>query len=109
MKAVARNLYITTDDGSYVRQGMVTDVIDDLVQKEGKKYDLAVIIGPVIMMKFGALTTKKYDIPTIVSMNPIMIDGTGMCGACRLIVDGEVKFACVVLCSFYIVLNLSYI
>ena len=69
MKAVAGNLYITTDDGSYVRQGMVTDVIDDLVQKEDKKYDLAVIIGPVIMMKFGALTTKKYDIPTIVSMN----------------------------------------
>lgn len=95
MKAVAGNLYITTDDGSYVRQGMVTDVIDDLIQKEGKKYHLAVIIGPVIMMKFGALTTKKYDIPTIVSMNTIMIDGTGMCGACRLIVDGEVKFACV--------------
>ena len=95
MREVAGNLYITTDDGSYVRQGMVTDVIDDLVQKEGKKYDLAVIIGPVIMMKFGALTTKKYDIPTVVSMNPVMIDGTGMCGACRLIVDGEVKFACV--------------
>lgn len=94
MEAVAGNLYITTDDGSYGRSGMVTKVIDDLVA-EGKTYTRCVAIGPMIMMKFCCLTTKKYDIPTIVSMNPIMVDGTGMCGACRVIVGGEVKFACV--------------
>ena len=95
MKEVAGNLYITTDDGSYGRSGMVTKVIEDLIETEGKKYDVCVAIGPMIMMKFVCLTTKKYDLPTIVSMNPIMVDGTGMCGACRLTVDGEVKFACV--------------
>ncbi len=95
MKAVAGNLYITTDDGSYGRSGMVTKVIEDLIGKEGKQYDVCVAIGPMIMMKFVCLTTKKYDLPTVVSMNPIMVDGTGMCGACRLTVDGEVKFACV--------------
>ncbi len=95
MKAVSGNLYITTDDGSYGRSGMVTKVIDDLIGEEGKRYDLCVAIGPMIMMKFVCLTTKKYDLPTTVSMNPIMVDGTGMCGACRLTVDGEVKFACV--------------
>ncbi len=95
MKAVAGNLYVTTDDGSYGRSGMVTKVIDDLISQEGKSYDMCVAIGPMIMMKFVCLTTKKYDLPTIVSMNPIMVDGTGMCGACRLTVDGEVKFACV--------------
>lgn len=95
MKAVAGNLYITTDDGSYGRSGMVTKVIEDLINEEGKTYDVCVAIGPMIMMKFVCLTTKKYDLPTIVSMNPIMVDGTGMCGACRLTVDGEVKFACV--------------
>lgn len=94
MKEVC-NLYVTTDDGSYVRKGMGTDVLRDLVQNQGKEYDLCVAIGPMIMMKFTCLTTKKYDIPTIVSMNPIMVDGTGMCGACRVIVGGEVKFACV--------------
>jgi len=94
MEAVAGNLYITTDDGSYGRQGLVTKVIDDLIA-DGKKYDICVAIGPMIMMKFACLTTKKYDIYTIVSMNPIMVDGTGMCGACRVTVDGEVKFACV--------------
>ena len=94
MKKVAGNLYITTDDGSYGRSGMVTKVIDDLIA-EGKHYDVCVAIGPLIMMKFTCLTTKKYDLPTIVSMNPIMVDGTGMCGACRLTVDGKVKFACV--------------
>ena len=94
MEAVAGNLYITTDDGSYGRSGMVTKVIDDLIA-EGKTYTRCVAIGPMIMMKFCCLTTKKYDIPTIVSMNPIMVDGTGMCGACRVIVGGEVKFACV--------------
>ena len=94
MEAVAGNLYITTDDGSYGRSGMVTKVIEDLVA-EGKKYDVCVSIGPMIMMKFCCLTTKKFDIPTIVSMNPIMVDGTGMCGACRLSVGDEIKFACV--------------
>lgn len=94
MKAVAGNLYITTDDGSYGRSGLVTKVIDDLMA-DGKKYDICVAIGPMIMMKFACITTKKYDIYTIVSMNPIMVDGTGMCGACRLTVDGQVKFACV--------------
>lgn len=95
MKAVAGNLYITTDDGSYQRKGMVTEVIKDLVQSEGIKYDLCIAIGPMIMMKFVCLLTKELGLPTIVSMNPIMVDGTGMCGACRLIVGDEVKFACV--------------
>lgn len=95
MKAVAGNLYITTDDGSYGRSGMVTKVIEDLVTQEGKSYDVCVAIGPMIMMKFCCLTTKKLNIPTVVSMNPIMVDGTGMCGACRLTVGDEVKFACV--------------
>lgn len=95
MSKVAGNLYITTDDGSYGRSGMVTKVIEDLVENEGKKYDLCVSIGPMIMMKFCCLATAKYDIPTIVSMNPIMVDGTGMCGACRLTVGDEVKFACI--------------
>ncbi len=95
MEAVSGNLYVTTDDGSYGRSGMVTKVIEDLIESEGRQYDLCVAIGPMIMMKFVCLTTKKYDLPTIVSMNPIMVDGTGMCGACRLTVDGEVKFACV--------------
>ena len=94
MKAVAGNLYITTDDGSYGRSGMVTKVIEDLAA-EGKTWDVCVSIGPMIMMKFCCLTTKKLGIPTIVSMNPIMVDGTGMCGACRLVVGDEVKFACV--------------
>ena len=94
-KSVAGNVYVTTDDGSYGRSGMVTKVIEDLVTKEGKTYDHCVAIGPMIMMKFCCLTTKKLGIPTIVSMNPIMVDGTGMCGACRVIVGDEVKFACV--------------
>lgn len=95
MRAVAGNVYITTDDGSYVRKGLVTDVITDLVENQGKHYDHCVSIGPMIMMKFCTLTTKKYNIPTVVSMNPIMVDGTGMCGACRLTVGDTVKFACV--------------
>jgi len=94
MEAVAGNLYVTTDDGSYGRHGMVTAVIEELVNA-GHKYDVCVAIGPMIMMKFVCLLTKKLEIPTIVSMNPIMVDGTGMCGACRLTVGGEVKFACV--------------
>jgi ferredoxin--NADP+ reductase len=94
MKAVAGELYVTTDDGSYGRSGMVTKVIEDLYA-EGKKYDVCIAIGPMIMMKFVCKLTKELNLPTIVSMNPIMVDGTGMCGACRLIVGGEVKFACV--------------
>ena len=94
MRKVAGNLYICTDDGSYGFSGMVTGMIEKLVE-EGKQYDLCVAIGPMIMMKFACLTTKKLNIPTIVSMNPIMVDGTGMCGACRVIVGDEVKFACV--------------
>jgi len=93
MKEVS-NLYVTTDDGSYGRSGMVTKVIEDLVA-EGKKYDLCVAIGPMIMMKFVAKLTGELGIPTIVSMNPIMVDGTGMCGACRVSVGNEIKFACV--------------
>lgn len=95
MKAVAGNLYVTTDDGSYGRSGMVTKTIQDLVEQEGKHYDLCVAIGPMIMMKFVCKTTEALNIPTIVSLNPIMVDGTGMCGSCRVTVGGEVKFACV--------------
>lgn len=89
------NLYLTTDDGSYGRSGMVTKVLEDLVTNEGHSYDLCICIGPMIMMKFVCLLTKKLEIHTIVSMNPVMVDGTGMCGGCRLMVGGEVKFACV--------------
>ena len=94
MRAVAGTLYITTDDGSYGRSGMVTKVIEDLV-KEGKRYDVCIAIGPMIMMKFVCKLTKELNLPTVVSLNPIMVDGTGMCGACRVLVDGKVKFACV--------------
>ena len=94
MEAVAGNLYVTTDDGSYGRSGMVTQTVKDLVE-EGKHYDVCIAIGPMIMMKFVCKLTKELDIPTVVSLNPIMVDGTGMCGACRVTVDGEVKFACV--------------
>lgn len=95
MKEVAGELYITTDDGSYGRKGMVTEVIRDLVENQKKHYDVCVAIGPMIMMKFVCLLTKDLGLHTIVSMNPVMVDGTGMCGACRLSVGGEVKFACV--------------
>jgi ferredoxin--NADP+ reductase len=94
MAAVAGNLYITTDDGSYGRSGMVTQTIKDLVA-EGNHYDVCIAIGPMIMMKFVCLLTKELEIPTVVSLNPIMVDGTGMCGACRVTVGGKVKFACV--------------
>ena len=94
MEAVAGNLYVTTDDGSYGRSGMVTQTLKDLVA-EGKQYDICIAIGPMIMMKFVCLLTKELGIPTVVSLNPIMVDGTGMCGACRVTVGGEVKFACV--------------
>ncbi len=89
------NVYYCTDDGSKGLKGVGTDMVNKLVKEEGKHYDRCVIIGPVIMMKFTSMATKELGIPTIVSMNPIMIDGTGMCGACRVMVDGEVKFACV--------------
>ncbi len=88
------NLHLCTDDGSYGFHGVGTAMLEKLVS-EGHHYDLCVAIGPMIMMKFACLTTKKLGIPTIVSMNPIMVDGTGMCGACRVLVGDEVKFACV--------------
>ncbi len=94
MKAVAGNLYITTDDGSYGRSGMVTQTLKDLYA-EGKTYDKCICIGPMIMMKFAVMLTKELNLPTIVSLNPIMVDGTGMCGACRVTIGDEVKFACV--------------
>lgn len=94
MKAVAGNLYVTTDDGSYGRRGMVTQTITDLIN-EGKHYDVCVAIGPMIMMKFVCKLTKELNLPTVVSLNPIMVDGTGMCGACRVTIGDEVKFACV--------------
>lgn len=95
MKAVTKNLYLTTDDGSFGFHGNVNDRIKALVKDEKKEYDLVVAIGPMIMMKYVCLLTKELGIKTIVSMNPIMVDGTGMCGACRVSVGGEVKFACV--------------
>lgn len=94
MRAASTNLYICTDDGSNGNKALVTDILKALIES-GKKYDAVIAIGPMIMMKFVCLTTKPYDIPTIVSMNSIMVDGTGMCGGCRLTVDGETKFACV--------------
>jgi hypothetical protein len=94
LKACSDNLYITTDDGSYGRKGFVTQVLDDLI-KEGKNYDHVLTIGPAIMMKNVVGVTRPYDIPTTVSMNSIMVDGTGMCGCCRLSVGGKMKFACV--------------
>lgn len=93
-KAVSDKLCMMTDDGSYGTKGLVTNALEDLI-KEGNQYDEVIAIGPLVMMKFVCLLTKKYDIKTIVSMNPIMIDGTGMCGGCRLTVGGETKFACV--------------
>ena len=94
MKAVAGNVYVCTDDGTYGFHGNGCQQLQALID-EGKHYDVCVAIGPMIMMKFVTILTKKLEIPTIVSMNPIMVDGTGMCGACRLMVGGEVKFACV--------------
>ena len=94
MEAVSGNYYPCTDDGSYGHAGMVTTMVEELVEK-GNKYDVCIAIGPMIMMKFVCLLTKKLEIPTVVSMNPIMVDGTGMCGACRLHVGDEIKFACV--------------
>ena len=94
MKRYAKNVYVCTDDGSFGFKGLVTDKLSELVAS-GEKYDICVAIGPVIMMKFVSKLTEKLGIEQIVSMNPIMVDGTGMCGACRLTVGNEVKFACV--------------
>ncbi|MBQ9460512.1 MAG: sulfide/dihydroorotate dehydrogenase-like FAD/NAD-binding protein [Clostridia bacterium] len=93
-RTVSSELHIMTDDGSYGTKGLVTNALEQLIN-EGSQYDEVIAIGPLIMMKFVCLLTKKYNIKTIVSMNPIMIDGTGMCGGCRLTVGGETKFACV--------------
>ncbi|MBR2060390.1 MAG: sulfide/dihydroorotate dehydrogenase-like FAD/NAD-binding protein [Tidjanibacter sp.] len=95
MRAVASNLYIATDDGSEGFHGLVTDLMKELIDNQGNHYDQVVAIGPMIMMKFVALATKPYGIKTIVSLNSIMVDGTGMCGACRVTVAGRTRFACV--------------
>lgn len=95
IRKVSKNLYVATDDGSYGFNGRVTDILNNLVEEKGKNYDEAIVIGPMIMMKFMCSLTKTLNIPTTVSLNPIMIDGTGMCGACRVTVGDKVKFACV--------------
>ena len=95
MEAVCDNLYICTDDGSAGFKGLVTAMLEKLVVEEGKKYTQAVAIGPMIMMKFATLTCKKLELPVIVSLNTLMVDGTGMCGACRVTVAGKTRFACV--------------
>lgn len=94
MKKVSEKVYVCTDDGSYGRKGLVTEQLKELLEAR-EKYDQAVAIGPMIMMKFVALTTKPFDLPLNVSLNTLMVDGTGMCGACRVTVGDEVKFACV--------------
>ena len=93
-KANSTKMVMMTDDGSYGEKGLVTAALERLIQ-EGNQYDEVIAIGPLVMMKFVCAVTKKYGIKTVVSMNPIMIDGTGMCGCCRLTVGGETKFACV--------------
>ena len=93
-KNVCDNFTITTDDGSYGKKGFVTDALREKLSS-GEKYDLVIAIGPIPMMKFVCAVTKEFNVKTIVSLNPIMIDGTGMCGGCRVKVDGEIKFACV--------------
>ena len=95
MQAVCDNLYICTDDGSEGFHGIVTGMLEKLVNEDGKQYNQAVAIGPMIMMKFATLTCKKLNLPVIVSLNTLMVDGTGMCGACRVTVGGKVRFACV--------------
>jgi ferredoxin--NADP+ reductase len=95
MKAVASNLYIATDDGSEGFHGLVTALLEKLITEEGKSYDCCVAIGPMIMMKFVTLTAKKFNLPCIVSLNALMVDGTGMCGACRVTIAGKTKFTCV--------------
>ncbi|MEG2061769.1 MAG: sulfide/dihydroorotate dehydrogenase-like FAD/NAD-binding protein [Alistipes sp.] len=95
MRAVADTLFIATDDGSEGFKGLVTQLIEELVTLQGRHYDLCVAIGPMIMMKFVALTTRKLALRTVVSLNALMVDGTGMCGACRVTVDGKTRFTCV--------------
>lgn len=95
MEAVCDNLYLCTDDGSAGFKGLVTAMLEKLVNEEGKKYTQAVAIGPMIMMKFATLTARKLELPIIVSLNTLMVDGTGMCGACRVTVAGKTRFACV--------------
>lgn len=94
MKAVCRNLYICTDDGSAGTKGLVTYLMEQVI-KEGNKYDMAVAIGPMIMMKFATIKAKELGLPIVVSLNTLMVDGTGMCGACRVTIGGKTKFACV--------------
>lgn len=93
-KQICNRLFITTDDGSYGEKGFVTDKLQSLID-EGNQYDLVIAIGPIPMMKFVSKVTEPYQIKTLVSLNPIMIDGTGMCGGCRVTVGGKIKFACV--------------
>ena len=95
MEAVCDNLYLCTDDGSVGFKGLVTARLEKLILEEGKQYTQAVAIGPMIMMKFATLTAKKLELPIIVSLNTLMVDGTGMCGACRVTVAGKTRFACV--------------
>ncbi len=95
MEAVCDNLYLCTDDGTAGFKGLVTAMLEKLVAEEGKKYTQAVAIGPMIMMKFAVMTCRKLDLPVIVSLNTLMVDGTGMCGACRVTVAGKTRFACV--------------
>lgn len=94
MRQVAKNVYVCTDDGSFGKKGLVTDLLEELIQK-GKQYHHVVAIGPMIMMKFVSQKCREYHIPNTVSLNPLMVDGTGMCGACRVSIAGKVKFACV--------------
>ena len=94
MRAIADELILCTDDGSYGRKGLVTEPLKECCQRDPKP-DLAVAIGPPVMMKFCAATTKPFGVRTLVSLNTIMVDGTGMCGGCRVTVGGEVKFVCV--------------
>lgn len=95
VRAVATNLYIATDDGSEGFHGLVTTLLERLITEKGKSYDCCVAIGPMIMMKFVTLTAKKFDLPCVVSLNALMVDGTGMCGACRVTIAGKTKFTCV--------------
>jgi len=94
MRAVSAHLYITTDDGSYGEKGFTTDRLRALLEA-GRQYDRVIAIGPPVMMKFVCAVTKPFGVPTVVSLDPIMIDGTGMCGCCRVTVGGETRFACV--------------
>jgi len=93
MRRASDGLHVTTDDGSYGRKGLVTDVLREILETEDVQ--LVVAIGPVPMMKFVSLLTKEFNVNTLVSLNPIMVDGTGMCGGCRVSIDGETRFACV--------------